>query len=82
MREGNSRCGAECDRARPWYVLGPGHRWPYLLLPIYKFAELIPKTRKGALRLGLVEVNDSCATANLLNPDVLNPWSDGVKVNV
>jgi uncharacterized protein YbjT (DUF2867 family) len=20
---------------RPWYVLGPGHRWPYLLLPFY-----------------------------------------------
>ena len=19
---------------RPWYVLGPGHRWPYLLLPL------------------------------------------------
>jgi len=38
----------------PWYVLGPGHRWPYLLLPIYKIAELIPKTRDGAQRLGLV----------------------------
>jgi uncharacterized protein YbjT (DUF2867 family) len=20
---------------RPWYVLGPGHRWPYALLPAY-----------------------------------------------
>lgn len=20
---------------RPWYVLGPGHRWPYALLPVY-----------------------------------------------
>jgi uncharacterized protein YbjT (DUF2867 family) len=20
---------------RPWYVLGPGHRWPYLLAPLY-----------------------------------------------
>lgn len=20
---------------RPWYVLGPGHRWPYLILPLY-----------------------------------------------
>ena len=20
---------------RPWYVLGPGHRWPYVLLPVY-----------------------------------------------
>jgi len=39
---------------RPWYVLGPGHRWPYLLVPFYKLAELLPQTRAGALRLGLV----------------------------
>lgn len=24
---------------RPWYVLGPGHRWPYLLLPLYALLE-------------------------------------------
>jgi uncharacterized protein YbjT (DUF2867 family) len=23
---------------RPWYVLGPGHRWPYALLPAYWLA--------------------------------------------
>ena len=56
---------SECERAlcdagldatilRPWYVLGPGHRWPYLLIPIYKIAELLPATRNGAQRLGLV----------------------------
>jgi len=39
---------------RPWYVLGPGHRWPYALIPFYKLAELIPTTRDGAKRLGLV----------------------------
>jgi len=39
---------------RPWYVLGPGHRWPYFLLPIYKLMELLPQTREGATRLGLV----------------------------
>lgn len=39
---------------RPWYVLGPGHRWPYLLLPLYALAELLPATRDGARRLGLV----------------------------
>lgn len=42
---------------RPWYVLGPGHRWPYLLLPLYNFAELLPSTRRGALRLGLVTID-------------------------
>lgn len=39
---------------RPWYVLGPGHRWPYALVPLYALAELIPATRAGARRLGLV----------------------------
>ncbi|HZQ55977.1 MAG TPA: NAD-dependent epimerase/dehydratase family protein [Bryobacteraceae bacterium] len=58
---------AECERAladsglaatvlRPWYVLGPGHLWPYCLLPFYKVAELIPRTREGARRLGLVSI--------------------------
>jgi uncharacterized protein YbjT (DUF2867 family) len=45
---------------RPWYVLGPGHRWPYLLLPIYKLMELLPQTRKGATRLGLVTLEQMC----------------------
>jgi len=39
---------------RPWYVLGPGHRWPYALLPMYKVMEWLPFTRSGAQRLGLV----------------------------
>ncbi|HSB64302.1 MAG TPA: NAD(P)H-binding protein [Thermoanaerobaculia bacterium] len=39
---------------RPWYVLGPSHRWPYLLLPLYALLELLPATRDGARRLGLV----------------------------
>jgi uncharacterized protein YbjT (DUF2867 family) len=56
-----TECEAAIDAAglnttilRPWYVLGPGHRWPYLLLPVYQLAELIPQTRDGARRLGLV----------------------------
>jgi uncharacterized protein YbjT (DUF2867 family) len=39
---------------RPWYVLGPGHRWPYALLPMYWLLEQLPWTRDGARRLGLV----------------------------
>ncbi len=46
--------GLNATILRPWYVLGPGHRWPYLLLPFYKLAELIPFTREGSRRLGLV----------------------------
>jgi uncharacterized protein YbjT (DUF2867 family) len=39
---------------RPWYVLGPGHRWPYLLTPLYALGRALPPTRAGAERLGLV----------------------------
>jgi hypothetical protein len=35
-------------------VLGPGHRWPYVLLPIYAVLSRLPSTREGARRLGLV----------------------------
>ena len=46
--------GMNATILRPWYVLGPGHRWPYLLSPMYKLMELLPATREGASRLGLV----------------------------
>jgi uncharacterized protein YbjT (DUF2867 family) len=39
---------------RPWYVLGPGHRWPYALVPVYAVLRRLPATRAGAERLGLV----------------------------
>ncbi len=39
---------------RPWYVLGPGHWWPYALLPLYALGEVFPAVRAGARRLGLV----------------------------
>jgi uncharacterized protein YbjT (DUF2867 family) len=39
---------------RPWYVLGPGHYWPYLLLPFYAMLRWSSSTRAGAERLGLV----------------------------
>ncbi|HWS90656.1 MAG TPA: NAD(P)H-binding protein [Pyrinomonadaceae bacterium] len=39
---------------RPWYVLGPGHRWPYLLKPFYYVCERLPPTRETARRLGFV----------------------------
>ena len=46
--------GMNVTIVRPWYVLGPGHRWPYALLPMYWICDLIPSTRDGARRLGLV----------------------------
>jgi len=48
--------GMNATILRPWYVLGPGHRWPYALVPFYWLAERIPATREQALRLGLVTV--------------------------
>jgi uncharacterized protein YbjT (DUF2867 family) len=39
---------------RPWYVLGPGHRWAHALRPIYAVLRHIPATADGARRLGLV----------------------------
>jgi nucleoside-diphosphate-sugar epimerase len=41
---------------RPWYVLGPGHWWPVLLIPGYLLGELIPPTRETSRRLGLVTI--------------------------
>ena len=46
--------GMRATVLRPWYVLGPGHRWPYLLLPFYKLMERLPSKRETARRLGLV----------------------------
>jgi uncharacterized protein YbjT (DUF2867 family) len=39
---------------RPWYVLGPGHRWPIVLAPLYALLRALPATRPSAERLGLV----------------------------
>jgi uncharacterized protein YbjT (DUF2867 family) len=39
---------------RPWYVLGPGHRWAHLLQPLYAVARLIPSMRASAERLALL----------------------------
>ena len=46
--------GLRATILRPWYVLGPDHRWPYLLVPAYKLLEALPSTRESARRLGLV----------------------------
>ena len=46
---------------RPWYVLGPGHRWPILLKPVYALFEILPATRDTARRLGLVTLDEMVA---------------------
>jgi nucleoside-diphosphate-sugar epimerase len=47
---------------RPWYVLGPGRRWPLLILPVYWLMEALPFTRDSARRLGLVSVEQMIAS--------------------
>ena len=43
--------GMNATFIRPLYVLGPGHRWPYVLMPAFWICEMIPSTRAGAERL-------------------------------
>ena len=54
--------GMRATFVRPWYVLGPGRRWPLLLVPMYALARLLPATREGAERLGLVTVEQMTQT--------------------
>src|SRR5207249_5894232 len=49
--------GINATFVRPWYVLGPGHRWPYAIVPIYWILEKIPATRESAMRLGLITID-------------------------
>jgi uncharacterized protein YbjT (DUF2867 family) len=53
--------GLNATFVRPWYVLGPGHRWPYLLVPVYALLRAFPSTREQAERLGLVTLDDMVA---------------------
>lgn len=70
------RSGMHATVLRPWYVLGPGHRWPYALIPMYWLMGLIPATRAGARRLGLVTLAQM--TRALIHA-VENP-ADGMRV--
>lgn len=53
--------GLNATILRPWYVLGPGHYWPYLLVPAYWVGRQIPSLRESAIRLGLVTVKQMVA---------------------
>lgn len=54
--------GMSATFVRPWYVLGPGHRWAYVLLPFYWVCERLPATRESARRLGLVTISQMLDT--------------------
>lgn len=57
--------GLNATILRPWYVLGPGRRWPLLLTPIYRALEAVPGTRESARRLGLVSWKQMIASMAL-----------------
>jgi uncharacterized protein YbjT (DUF2867 family) len=59
-KEGERYCLGKtfnCTFIRPWYVVGPGHWWPVLLLPFYGLAEIIPAWRKKARAVSLVTIS-------------------------
>ena len=62
---------------RPWYVLGPGHWWPYALVPIYALLERVPSTRASAKRLGLVTQHQML---NALVRAIERPVAPGIRV--
>ncbi|HEX6432297.1 MAG TPA: NAD-dependent epimerase/dehydratase family protein [Niastella sp.] len=57
-----STTGAQCSFIRPWYVLGPGHWWPLMLMPFYALARLIPAAREQSRQQGLVTINQMIRT--------------------
>jgi uncharacterized protein YbjT (DUF2867 family) len=68
--------GLTASILRPWYVLGPGHRWPMLLLPFTRLAEMFPPTRATAQRLGFVTLDQMIAA---LVHEVENPPPTGTR---
>ncbi len=53
---------ARCSFVRPWYVLGPGHRWAVVTKPFYTIASLFSSTRDTARRLQLVNLSQMINT--------------------
>jgi uncharacterized protein YbjT (DUF2867 family) len=68
--------GMSATFLRPWYVLGPGHRWPYVLIPFYWLLERLPATKQSAQRLGLIHLSQMI---NALVWSVENPI-DGIRI--
>jgi uncharacterized protein YbjT (DUF2867 family) len=66
-------CRAKCEKViresslkasiiRPWYIVGPGHYWPLIFLPLFKLLEIIPKTATKAKALRLVSLKQMLLT--------------------
>ena len=69
--------GARCSFIRPWYVLGPGHWWPVLLMPLYTLARLLPATREQSRQQGLVTIKQMIRTLHFA---INHPPENGVRI--
>jgi uncharacterized protein YbjT (DUF2867 family) len=81
-KEGEDYCLSKklnCTFIRPWYVLGPGHWWPVLLLPAYAVAELVPAWRKKARAKGLVTIGQMI---KVLMNEAENPDSENKIIEI
>lgn len=72
-----AQAGLRASILRPWYVLGPGHRWPVVLQPFYWLARQLRSTRPAALRLALVTQAEMVAA---LAAAIENPPPPGAPV--
>ena len=54
--------GLAATIVRPWYVLGPGRRWPYVLLPVWWLVQLLPGMRRLTERFGFVTLEEMTAS--------------------
>jgi uncharacterized protein YbjT (DUF2867 family) len=68
--------GMAATFVRPWYVLGPGHRWPYALLPLYWIWGAFPSNRDAAARLYPVKLRDIVRVI----ADAVDRPADGVRI--
>jgi uncharacterized protein YbjT (DUF2867 family) len=66
--------GLAATFVRPWYVLGPGHRWPYAILPLYWLWSLFD--RDTAARLYPVKLAQIVSAL----ADAVEQPPDGVRV--
>ncbi len=58
VEKGIAEAGLPATILRPWYVLGPGRRWPLLLKPLYWWLENQSATRSSAQRLALLRLEE------------------------
>lgn len=57
-----TQSGIPSSFIRPWYVLGPGHWWPIVLVPFYELFSLFPAYKEKTTEQGLVTIHQIIET--------------------